>query len=215
MIDTEKKLLFIHIPKTAGTSITMALAGTKDARTHWTLRHHLPFKCRYLPNILFNRELHTVDCAKIMIQKRIGNRIPIIDNQYRIFSVVRNPWARTVSWYRDVMRHEPHRRENRIPDDITFERFIVEFGGFWGLRKQTHWLVDWAGLIDIDYIAKQENLTDDWPRICELIGTDAELPHINADNQSYNWREYYTDQTRRLIADRYREEIELFGYSFD
>jgi len=31
---------------------------------------------------------------------------------------------------------------------------------------------------------------------------------------SADYRDYYTEKTRRLVAEHFREEIERFGYSF-
>ena len=70
------------------------------------------------------------------------------------------------------------------------------------------------GDILVDFIGKFENLEKDFNFICEKIGIDAELPHINYSKRKNKYRDYYTEETRDLIGEYYKEEIELFGYEF-
>tara|TARA_Y100001968_G_scaffold12501_1_gene10351 strand:+ start:5470 stop:6138 length:669 start_codon:yes stop_codon:yes gene_type:complete len=222
MIDTQKKFLFIHIPKTAGTSITTALKGQ---RSHKSLRHYLPLKCRQIPKLLIGSNQNIIDYARIRITSwDVRNRssgiwakkVPMIDSDYKTFSVVRNPWTRVVSFYQALIRHPPTRRISGIPEGIEFEEFLLKYASRCRhLRPQMHWLINWDGRIDFDFIAKQENLQEDWKKICNLLELDLDLPFINASSDASSWKDYYTPFSRQLIAKRYREEINQFGYTFE
>jgi hypothetical protein len=66
----------------------------------------------------------------------------------------------------------------------------------------------------VDYIGKYENLQDDFDEICRQIGINASLTHKNKSKHK-DYREYYNDYTRNLIEEAFKEDIEMFGYSFD
>ncbi|MDX1400297.1 MAG: hypothetical protein R3245_00100, partial [Kiloniellales bacterium] len=116
--------------------------------------------------------------------------------------------------YEDVKRHEPHRRHYAMPADLSFGQFLEDFGHFWGLRRQTFWLMDWSGNIQLDLIARFERLDEDWRRLPENYSNGVRLPKCNAAPVPYDWRSYYDSHLKDLVYNRYREEIELFGYDF-
>ena len=214
MIDIEKKILFIHIPKTGGTSITKALSGD---RSHTTLRHHLLFKKRYIPNFFQNKKQNIIVSSRIIYeQKFLKNKVPLIDENYKKITIIRNPWARAVSWYKDVMRHENHRKGHGITNDISFKKFLLSYGNkSWALRPQTYWLIDWEGNIYIDLICKLENLNKDWPKICDFLSiNNLELPHINQSPDNYEWKNYYDNETKKYVEKKYSFEIKKFEYEF-
>jgi len=70
------------------------------------------------------------------------------------------------------------------------------------------------GTIAIDFIAKFETLRADFEKIRNAIGTEANLPHLNASSRK-NFKDYYTDETRGIITRWYQEDIEAFALTFD
>ena len=144
-------------------------------------------------------------------------------------SVVENPdsassekWLRT---RREFLKefHDKH--------GDTFEGFVKSLSepgnchGYKWLGSDYAW-VKWHGVSQItfivdetrqdcmDMIIKMENLKEEWPKVCERIGADLELPHVNkAKGKRYT--EYYNDETREIVAKRYAKDIEYFGYQFE
>lgn len=80
-------------------------------------------------------------------------------------------------------------------------------------QPQVEWLKDDQGKIAIDFIGKFESINDDFNQIKAIIGIDAELPHLNASKRA-GYQSYYDDETRQIVAEWFHEDIELFGYSF-
>ena len=147
----------------------------------------------------------------------IKNQYVVSANQYKAynkFAVVRNPWARTYSWYKNIMRDKLHQARLNIPADLSFSDFVRQYSGRRALRPQTYWLKDSSGQMPFDFIGKMESLEADFASMCEILGIDhVALPHkIAGDGSKYV--DAYNEETKNLVARTCAEEIDLFKYSF-
>ena len=180
--------IFVHINKTAGTSIGNAIG--------LPVKHH--------------------QTAREVIA-RIGR--DKWDTAYK-FTLVRNPWDKVVSHY------EYRRKRNKTEvatRGISFSGWVKKTYGpekdpFYynnpkAFQPQVEWLKNDKGKIDIDFIGKFETITEDFDQIKNVIGLEAELPHLNASKRE-GYQSYYDAETREIVAQWFREDIEAFGYQF-
>lgn len=191
MVSDEHKAVFIHINRTGGTSIERALGH--DGYKGDTFQDH--------------REPHAV-------------RAEIGDDKwqrYFKFSVVRNPWDKMVSMYH-------HRKQNfdRSWDSPIMQHESMSFPAWVTLldklknypQHNLHNQLDWLGGPDtLDFIARFERLEQDWEVIRERLGIDTKLPRTNGSKHGH-YRDYYTPETRDMVAQRFSKDIRHFGYQF-
>lgn len=133
-------------------------------------------------------------------------------SSYYKFSFERNPWDRQVSFWRYKTRHEFEPRSFETFLSRKNKAFVDNFG-----------LYTIDGKVCLDFVGKFETLDEDLAEVLDRIGLDpaSSAPSLNqsahakerADNAK-SYRTYYSSSTRRLVADWYKPEIELFGYEF-
>lgn len=219
------KCIFIHIPKAAGTSVEQKLGlfdspdwGMQDHRALWEIQ---PVTFPILLSCLFQSN-------KLKLKRQVllarffrlqGNKRQMTSDQYRQyykFAIVRNPWARVYSWYKNVMRDPRHGI-----GECEFEHFVKHHLDNWALRSQLWWIQNLSGRIGVDRVIRFENIASEMGEVLQRLGfSDLTLPHAleskdEGKSSKRSWRENYTVTTARIIAERYKEEIELFGYRFD
>lgn len=196
------RLVFVHIPKTAGSSIAEAL-------------DRLPLR-----NGPGHPVIDTPKHAKATELRRILGRRRWDD--YFSFAIVRNPWDLMVScyeWWLQKADRYPHIREqaDAVRRLGSFEAFLRSPWGSQRINQFNGDIEDWYMDGDrqiVDFIARFEHLDEDWPEICRRIGVEPfPIAHENR-TQRRDYRSYYTDETRALVAHRFARTIERFGYEF-
>lgn len=204
LLSQEKKVLFVHIQKTGGSSVTDILKSCiSDLNTYLGTHDHA------------SRAKHT-----------LGRNY---DTYYK-FAFVRNPWDRLVSWYtmiREKGEEIPSDEQYRLwryvlENSSNFEEFVLNCtdiiddvdGRKSFLYNQYDYISDENGKLIVDFVGKYENFESDLRTVLKRMGvSNAEIPHANK-SEHLHYGTYYTPRTRDIIARRYEKDIQQFDYSF-
>jgi chondroitin 4-sulfotransferase 11 len=180
-------VFFVHINKTGGSSIETALK--------------LPFQ-----------HLTAVELIELVGEKRWNSRFS--------FAFVRNPWDKVASHYHyRVKTNQTRLKERPIPFgewvQLTYrDKALPYYDNPKMFMPQMDWIADANGRLLIDFVGRFETLAQDFQYVCGQIGQDAHLPHIKQSDRG-DYRRYYDDTTRQVVADWFSRDIQAFGYEFD
>lgn len=144
---------------------------------------------------------------------------------YYHFTFVRNPWDRLVSCYKDKILKEDRNLIKRVYkiDRIRFDDFVKMVGKTPDYFSNTHFVSQYLSMRfkepkEMNFIGRFETFEAELDSLLNVIIPARkinEIPRLNAGYPSgENYRKYYTDETRDIIAHRYKHDIELFDYRF-
>ncbi|MFU8833061.1 MAG: sulfotransferase family 2 domain-containing protein, partial [Wenzhouxiangella sp.] len=223
MISHRYKVIFIHVPKCAGTSIEHAFAHDEGIQGRGTQDHRT---MREIEPVGFRSLIHAGRDDARLIFRRLRSRfrqtsnpnnlLTVTRDQYQSyfkFSIVRNPYSRAYSWYRAVMRDAIMMEDHGLDAPIGFEEFLTRFLGKKGLMRPATWFLNsFGGKMRLDFVGKFENLSEDFDSISNRLGLGIALPH-KLKGSVQDWRAAYDETTTRIVRNYYREDFETFGYS--
>jgi len=212
------KFIFVHAPKTAGNSIQHVLSEysidkIEDMDEMWRCnKTGIMHNFEVLNTISPNSGKHCpISTYKEQWKEELGDF-----DDYLKFGVTRNPWERAISFYIYKFQNEVYRDENgEFKINVITEKFVndTELPTLFDCYS-----VD--GGFAMDLYIEMDNLQDDFNYICSALGIpETKLHSLNAtfnfsvDNKD-KYKKYYNQEMIDAVAERYRKDIEYFGYSF-
>jgi len=210
MIIPEHNTIFIHTPRTGGTSIErmFGFAGGIDTYDE-------------------TRGMYQDHRTAREIKSKVGPQY--WDMTFK-FGFVRNPWDKMVSMYQYRL-HSPFYRSESFEyenvyraehgEDIDYETWLIDLP--WvinpirkqGCYDQLNYFCDKGGNIIVDHIARFELFPIEWQYIKTKMGCTEELLHLNkGSKKKYDYRDFYNDKTKRVIEERFSKDIKHFRYRF-
>lgn len=190
----QTRSIFVHIPKCAGVAVSRAIFGGL-AGGHVTLDRYVDI---FGPKCIVN---------------------------YFKFTIVRNPWDRLVSAYfflksggfEDDDKTWFEKELGSFPDFETFVKKWLNRSNIWKwhhFRPQYHYVLEKRGKINLDFIGFMENIGADFSYIADRVCVQGSLETTNT-SRHVAYTDYYTDETRKIVANVYAEDIKMLGYNFD
>jgi hypothetical protein len=209
LISYRSRFLFFHNPKVAGKSIKTVLRPYcyRPDGPRWRRWLHAVGMGRPYPALPPKRLVHASAAT-------IREHLPeAIFSDFYKFAFVRNTWDHLVSTYHFIIRDSKHRLHERVASMAGFDDYLA-----WRTRRpsapQKKFVTDGADKLLVDFLGCYETLGDDFRKVCDRLGIDGRLPHVNASAHR-DFRSYYTDRTAALVEAAFREDIEFFGFTFD
>jgi len=217
LISYSHKFIFFHVTKAAGTSVKDALKDYEEEPTKYKMKRP-PKEKNGQPNKLYELWKSSLWHAKA---KDVKKEFPQEYNDFYKFAFVRNPWDWQVSYYHFILKETEHIRHELVKNmtggfEEYLEWVIATKNPFpkGATKLQKEIIVEPSGAINIDYLGRYETLTVDFNHICQVLNLQTSLPYLNKSKHR-DYRDYYGDRTRKLVAENFQEDIELFGYTFD
>lgn len=218
IINHSRKFVFVHVPKAAGTSVSVMLSELTTYR---------------------DLEIGTGELGQAL-QETYGKRFGLVKHSpahrirtvmggedwsnYFTFGFARNPFTRLLSIYHFLKSWDklPEREAANLKNYSCFEEFLeadswLQSMGPSGIyRPQSFWLAarGRARTLIVDFVGRQETLADDMQKIARRLGEDVAFPTVRKANvtPSYDRSVEWTEATIAKVVDRYRDDFELLGY---
>lgn len=222
IINHSRKFIFIHVPKSAGTSLAATLSKYSTyldqevgAGAFSSAQEH------YFSQRFGLRKHSTANEIKRIVGKDVWDG-------YFKFAFVRNPYDRLISAYNFLSgwAHLPEKFRWLIEQYPTVQSFLES--GVWHenlgpdkiFSPQSYWLAQSSetGPLMIDCVGKVEKIQQDFALIRKKIeregGQEEVLGILNKSRRSKE-RFSWTSQATAQVKKYYAMDFELFGYDTD
>lgn len=205
--------VFVHIPKTGGTSLATALEAR--AMRDDILIGDTP-KARKRRRRL----------AGLSARGRLWKHATLADidgvvspedlRAMFVFTLVRNPWDRLVSYYHWLQSQSFDHPSVGLAKAMDFEAFLQESSVGAGFRSApaSSYVTDATGVDRCNLYIRLEHFAQDARPLFDHLGFAVALPHLNRSVREKDYRGYYDAKTRALVADICAADVEQFGYRF-
>ncbi|WP_299680945.1 sulfotransferase family 2 domain-containing protein [uncultured Dokdonia sp.] len=189
IIIKKKKTIFIHIHRTGGSSMISLLK-------------------KALPNQV---DIIAQHGNASTMEGKLLQKYP----DYFIFSMVRNPWDRILSWYSLVHKFDV---QDIATERLRFEEYMISIAQDDGndsfLFNQLDYFENAIHTIQDITIYRYEHYENEVQKIAKQLDIHIqEIPRVN-NTKAKKYSDYYTEKSKALVAEKCARDIDYFGYSF-
>lgn len=209
-----RRYIFVHAPKTGGTSLALALEARAmaddimlgDTPKAKNRRHRV--KDVKTSGRLWKHSMLT-DLYGLVTQEEIES--------FFVFTLVRNPWDRLVSYYHWLRAQSFDHPAVALARARDFPGFLNAPETLAAIRANPYgrYVADAAGVERANLFIRLEHLADDLAPLEDHLGFRlGPIPHENRSARASDWRSYYTESDAALVAEACAPDIGRFSYRF-
>ncbi|MEX0350334.1 MAG: sulfotransferase family 2 domain-containing protein [Paracoccaceae bacterium] len=214
IISRGRSYIFVHIPKTGGTSLALALEARamKDdiliGDTPKARRRRQRLKSLSARGRLWKHStLRDID----------GLVAPAELEALFTCTLVRNPWDRAVSYYHWLRLQRFDHPSVTLSKRLTFEAFLLHPDTLASFRCNPYasYMTDATGTERCDAFIRIEHFELDAEPLWQHLGFALEMPHTNRSERLGDYRSYFTTEMVDALAEACADDIQRLHYQFD
>lgn len=208
-----RKYVFIHIPKTGGTALALALEGRAKADdimlgdTPKARKRRRRVKGAQTRGRLWKHST-LADIDGLIPGEELRSLFA--------FTLVRNPWDRVVSYYHWLQDQSFDHPAVTLARELAFADFLQQPQVTQAFRAwpAAAFMRHADGEEQCAVYIRLEHFEQDAQPLFDHLGFALDLPVANVSERDRDYRSYYNDLSRQIVAECCAEDIARFGYSF-
>ena len=211
IISPQRRYVFVHIPKTGGTAMALALEA-RAARDDILIGDTPKAQAR-------RGRLKWVQVpGRLWKHSTLADIDGLVDlSAMFVFALVRNPWDRVVSYYHWLRGQSFDHVAVTRAKALDFSGFLNHPGTASSLQSAPYasYVTDAGGMMRANLFIRLEHLAADMAPLTVHLGFAPTLHIANQSARGRDWRPYYSDMDAATLARICAADIATFNYRYE